>query len=79
MSGESLDQRYKLLLERLDAAFPGRELLTKTEAAKLLGLNRTAMYRKYPKLPAGRISKVTLAREILRAEDECGQQDRGSG
>lgn len=54
---------YRDVLERLDAAFPGRELLTKTEAAQWLGVSTETVRRRYD-LPGGRILKTTLARAV---------------
>lgn len=54
---------YRDLLERLDAAFPGRELLTKRDIAEWLGVNVSTVARRY-KLPPGMVLKTTLARAV---------------
>lgn len=54
---------YRDLLERLDACFPGRELLTKTEIAEWLGCSTDTVTRRY-KWPRGRIPKTAVARAV---------------
>lgn len=52
-------------LERLDKAFPGRELLTQTEAAAYCGVNRITLRDQVGTVPGGtRISKTMLARYL---------------
>ena len=46
-------------LERLDKAFPGKELLTQTEAAAYCGVNRITLREHVGTVPGGtRISKT---------------------
>lgn len=54
---------YRDLLERLDEAFPGRELISKEELAKWLGVSYRTVARRYD-LPGGRVLKTTVARAI---------------
>ncbi len=54
---------YRDLLERLDMAFPGKELLSKTEIAAWLGVSVSTVSRRY-KLPPGMVLKTTLARAV---------------
>ncbi len=58
-------EAYRDHLERLDAAFPGREFLTKNDIAAYCGCNRTTVWRRLD-LPAGKVTKVTLARRLAR-------------
>ena len=52
-------------LERLDKAFPGKELLTQTEAAAYCGVNRITLKSQVGTVPGGsRISKTMLARYL---------------
>lgn len=52
-------------LERLDRAFPGKELLTQTEAARYCGVNRITLRNQVGTVPGGtRISKTMLARYL---------------
>lgn len=53
-------------LERLDAKYPDKELLSLSEAARYLGIHRetTAKLLKGKMLPGNKISKVALARVI---------------
>ena len=52
---------FRDALERLDAAFPGKELLTAKEVATFTGRSYNWVIRKIPKGPLG-ISKVQLAK-----------------
>lgn len=54
---------YRDLLERLDAAFPGRELLTKRDVAAWLGVNEKTVKRRYG-WPRGKVSKTQVARAV---------------
>ena len=52
-------------LERLDQAFPGRELLTQTEAARYCGVSRITIKDHVGTVPNGtQISKTMLARYL---------------
>lgn len=55
---------YRDLLERLDRAFPGRELLTRDELALFLGVSRQTVYNRYSFPPRAKISKTQAARAI---------------
>ena len=61
MAREKLD--YRDLLERLDEAFPERELLTRGEIAAFLGVNPRTVKRRYD-FPAGRVTKTLVARRL---------------
>jgi len=54
---------YRDMLERLDAAYPGREFLNKNEAAAFVGCSAKTITRRYAEYfkPVG-ISKTQLAR-----------------
>ena len=52
---------YRDLLDRLDAAFPGKEMLTKAEVAEWLGVGRNTVTRRYG-WPRGKITKTQVAR-----------------
>lgn len=54
---------YRDLLERLDEAFPGKELLTKQEIAGWMGISPQTVTRRY-KWPRGRITKTAVARAV---------------
>ena len=54
---------YRDTLERLDAAFPGREALTKAEVAAWLGISTKTLKRRY-NLPPGNNTKVQIARVV---------------
>lgn len=54
---------YRDTLERLDAAYPGRELLKHSEIAEFLGMHPRTVKRKYD-FPAGRVPKTTVARAV---------------
>jgi len=51
-------------LERLDAAFPGRELIRKAEIAGWLGIDKRALERNFKMPPGVYISKVAVARML---------------
>ena len=52
-------------LERLDEAFPGKELLTQREAAAYCGVCRQTIAKYVPAVPGGaKISKTSLARYL---------------
>lgn len=48
----------------LDKAFPGRELISKVEAAGWLGISKKTMAGKYRLPPGNLVSKAVLIREI---------------
>lgn len=54
---------YRDLLERLDEAFPNKEMLTRQEVADWLGVGRNTVTRRY-KWPAGRVTKTMVARAV---------------
>ncbi|MBO7668347.1 MAG: hypothetical protein J6T26_07785 [Firmicutes bacterium] len=56
-------QEYRDVLERLDAAFPGRELLTKAEIAGWMGIHISTVTRRF-RWPRGLVAKTTVARAI---------------
>lgn len=56
-------QGYRDTLERLDTAFPGRELLTRGEIAAFLGMHPRTVKRKYD-FPPGKVPKTTVARMV---------------
>lgn len=51
------------LLQRLEAAFPGRETITKSEAAAWLGISQKTLKKKY-KLPPGNNTKRQIAKAV---------------
>lgn len=56
---------YRDNLERIDAAFPGREMLTATEIARWLGCSPDKVRRDFRFSAAlRRISKADLARQM---------------
>ena len=55
---------YRDLLERLDRAFPGREMLTRDDLASFLGVSRQTVYNRYSFPPRTRITKTQAARAI---------------
>lgn len=57
---------YRDLLERLDAAFPGREWITRKEIAAFLGVSAQTISNRYSRVfPARqRITKVQTARVL---------------
>lgn len=56
---------YRDLLERLDEAFPGRELLQKQEIAAWLGIDPRTVARRY-NFPPGRVTKTQVAMAVSR-------------
>lgn len=54
-------------LERLDAAFPGRELVKKVELAGWLGISTKQMSRMFELPPGQLVTKVAIARELAKA------------
>ncbi len=54
---------YLDILDRLDEAFPDRELLTRAEVAAWLGVHRNTVTRRFG-WPRGMISKVQVARSV---------------
>ena len=59
---------YYDLLGRLDAAYPGKELLTRDELASFLGVTRQTVYNRYCFPPRTKISKTQAARAISTSE-----------
>lgn len=57
---------FRPILERLDAAHPGVELLNATTVGKTLGISRQTAVRRYP-FDRGYITKVALARALARS------------
>lgn len=56
---------FRPILERLDTALPGVELLNATTVGKTLGISRQTAVRRYP-FDRGYITKVALARAMAR-------------
>lgn len=56
-------ESYRDNLERLDMAFPGRELLTINDVSVFLGINYRTV-KKWYEFRNNRISKATLARML---------------
>ena len=54
---------YRDILERLDKAYPYKEVLTKSETAAWLGLSLKTLKRRYS-LPPGYHSKVQVAKAV---------------
>lgn len=57
---------FRPILERLDAAHPGVELLNATTVGKTLGISRQTAVRRYP-FDRGYITKIALARALARS------------
>ena len=55
---------YRDLLERLDTAFPGRELIGKSEVAGWLGISKSTLQRRYALPPGQLVSKTAVARAV---------------
>ena len=55
--------KYRDILARLDKAFPGKEMLTKAEAAEWMGVSINTVARRYD-WPRGYLSKAELARAM---------------
>ena len=51
---------------KLDKDFPGRELISKAEAAAWLGISKKTMAGKYKLPPGSLVSKAALLRELVR-------------
>lgn len=58
---------YRDLLERLDVAFPGKEMLTKREVAEWLGVGRNTVNRRYG-WPRGKVTKTQVARSVATSK-----------
>ena len=58
-------EAYRDLLERLDAAFPKRELLSASDIAKFEGSARETVARRYKFNQHKRLLKVDYARQVL--------------
>ena len=58
-----MTSRYQDVLDRLDAAFPTKEMLTKAEIAKWMGVHVNTISRRYG-WPRGKISKAEVARAV---------------
>lgn len=54
---------YRDILERLDKAYPNKEVLTKTETAAWLGISLKTLKRRYS-LPPGYNSKIQVAKAV---------------
>lgn len=54
---------YRDLLERLDQAFPGRELISKHEVAAWLGVSLRTVNRRYS-MPGSLVTKTMVARRV---------------
>ena len=54
---------YRDILERLDKAYPYKEVLTKTETAAWLGISTKTLKKRY-NLPPGFNSKVQVAKAV---------------
>ena len=54
---------YRDILERLDVAFPGKELLEKKDVAAWLGVDPRTVARRY-KFPPGKVTKTQVARAV---------------
>ena len=59
---------YRDLLERLDRAFPGREMLTRDDLASFLGVSRQTVYNRYSFPSRVKISKTQAARAFSTSE-----------
>ena len=57
---------YRDLIERLDAAFPGRDLVAKSEVAAWMGISKTTLRRKYQLPPGQLVTKTAVARAMAR-------------
>lgn len=57
---------YRENMERLDAAFPGRELIKKVELAGWLGVSTRQLARMLELPPGQLVTKVCIARELAR-------------
>lgn len=61
MAREKAD--YRDYLERLDKAFPGKELLTRTELAIWAGVSVKTLTKRYD-WPKGLVPKVRVAKDL---------------
>lgn len=57
-------EMFRVHLERLDAAFPGRELIAKSEIAAWLGISKSTLQRRYTLPPGQLVTKTAVARAI---------------
>ena len=62
MPREKVD--YRDYVARLDAAFPGRELVAKSEIAGWLGISKRTLLRRYELPPGQYVTKTALARAL---------------
>jgi hypothetical protein len=51
---------------RLDQDFPGRELISKAEAAAWLGISKKTLAKRYTLPPGSLVSKAALIKELIR-------------
>lgn len=58
---------FRILLERLDVAFPGKELLEKKDVAAWLGVDPRTVARRY-KFPRGKVTKTQVARSVATSK-----------
>ena len=58
-------ETYRDCLERLDELAPGKEILSMTEVAKMMGINRHTAAKRFA-VSGGYISKVNLARSLAK-------------
>lgn len=57
-------EAYRDNLERICERYPGKELLSKTETAKFLGVTRVTVEKYVKFLDCGKVSVASLARQI---------------
>ena len=55
---------YRDYVARLDAAFPGRELVAKSEIAGWMGISKRTLLRRYDLPPGQYVTKTALARAM---------------
>ena len=55
---------YRDYIARLDAAFPGRELVAKSEIAGWMGISERTLLRRYDLPPGQYVTKTALARAM---------------
>lgn len=58
---------FREYLMRLDAAFPGRELVGKVEVAGWLGISTRRLRERYDLPPGQKITKTAVARALTKA------------
>ena len=58
---------FREYLMRLDAAFPGRELVAKVEIAGWLGISTRRLRERYDLPPGQKITKTAVARALTKA------------